>query len=121
MLGLTTDDFIKKAIFVHGNQYTYDNAVFVNSSTYVNVTCKVHGDFPVRPYNHIYGRTGCPKCNKYHKKTRDEFIERAIKKHDKIKDEYCATRGIRLLRIPYYDKYKLDEILAREVLTWVQE
>ena len=32
-----------------------------------------------------------------------------------------ATRGIRLLRIPYYDKYKLDEILAREVLTWVQE
>ena len=42
MLGLTKDDFIKKAIFVHGNQYTYD-------------------------------------------------------------------------------KYKLDEILAREVLTWVQE
>jgi hypothetical protein len=44
-----------------------------------------------------------------------------MQKHDKIKDEYCATRGIRLLRIPYYDKYKLDEILAREVLTWVQE
>lgn len=84
MIRLTTDDFIKKAIFVHGNQYTYDNVVYVNSSTHVNVTCKVHGDFPVRPYNHIHGRTGCPKCDKSHKQTRDEFIERAIKKHGSL-------------------------------------
>ena len=47
----------------HNNFYTYDNVInYVNNKTDVMVTCPLHGDFPVRPDNHLGGLSGCPIC-----------------------------------------------------------
>ena len=33
--------------------------------------------------------------------------------HDKIKNEYCLTKNIKLIRIPYTDFDKIEEILVK--------
>lgn len=58
----TKDDFIKNANLVHNGKYAYDKFVYVDSHTQGIVTCPIHGDFSVLPYNHIHNRSGCPKC-----------------------------------------------------------
>lgn len=37
------------------------------------------------------------------------------KKHDNIKNDYCCSHGIDILRIPYYDGRKIESILSREL------
>jgi very-short-patch-repair endonuclease len=81
----TADEFIKKANEVHHNKYTYTNVVYKNNKTKVWVTCPVHGDFEVRPDNHLHG-SGCPVCGKIsmgnnQKLTKDKFIELSKKIH----------------------------------------
>lgn len=39
----------------------------------------------------------------------------STKKHDKIKDQYCADNNIRILQIPYYD-FKNIEVIIRDFL-----
>ena len=57
-----TDDFIKKAIHVHGDTYTYHNTEYVKSDIKVVITCKIHGDFLQAPHHHINSQSGCPTC-----------------------------------------------------------
>lgn len=59
---LTTAEFINKANLLHDNLYTYNNTIYVNSHTKVAVTCTKHGDFYLKPNNHLSGKQGCPKC-----------------------------------------------------------
>ncbi|MCD6434825.1 MAG: hypothetical protein J7L15_00310 [Clostridiales bacterium] len=57
----TTKEFIQKSNTKHLNLYTYDNTTYISSQEHVLVTCSIHGDWKVRPYNHIQG-SGCPIC-----------------------------------------------------------
>ena len=42
------------------------------------------------------------------------------KKRDKIKDKYCKKNGIKLLRIPYYDFDKIEDILINYLnIDWI--
>lgn len=36
--------------------------------------------------------------------------------HDKIKNDYCEITGIKLLRIPYWDGSKINDILTKELI-----
>ena len=54
--------FIKNATIVHGSRYNYDNVVYRNLETGVNIVCKAHGVFKQSPTNHIYGKHGCIHC-----------------------------------------------------------
>lgn len=56
-----TELFISKSKLIHGDKFTYDNAIYVNAKTKVSVTCNTHGDFLISPNNHLNGG-GCPKC-----------------------------------------------------------
>lgn len=47
---------------VHNNFFNYDKVVYINNKTPITVTCPDHGDFNVRPDNHLQG-SGCPMCN----------------------------------------------------------
>lgn len=38
------------------------------------------------------------------------------KKHDEMKNNYCKTNGIYLIRIPYWDIDKIDKILDKELI-----
>lgn len=56
----TTEEFIKKAVDEHGDNYS--KVKYVNSRTKVCVMCKKHGEFYVTPDNHLKGR-GCKQSH----------------------------------------------------------
>lgn len=53
--------FIEDAKEVWGSRYLFENVVYTGNATPVQVTCREHGDFPIRPGNFLFGR-GCPSC-----------------------------------------------------------
>lgn len=57
-----TDDFVEKAILVHGDKYDYSHVDYVNTDTNVTIICSEHGAFQQTPYHHLLGH-GCPKCS----------------------------------------------------------
>lgn len=94
-------EFIDVARKIHGDRYVYDKVEYVNSSTKVNITCPIHGDFSMLPKNHIQCRQGCPKCAKENiginkNSGKEGFLEKAIRvhgnKYDYSKVEYVNNR-----------------------------
>lgn len=59
----SVEDFIAKAIKIHGYEYDYSKVIYINNKIPVEVICKKHGAFKVRPDNHLYGLAGCGICN----------------------------------------------------------
>lgn len=76
-----TEEFIAKALEVHGDKYSYENAVYTGCTQPVIVTCHLHGDFETTPHKHISGGQGCPECGKISRAAKRnkgaQFIERA--------------------------------------------
>ena len=76
----TTEEFIEKAIKIHGNKYDYKESKYINSYTKVKIycnTCKEY--FWQLPSNHLSGYK-CQKCKfkylaKKHSSNTEEFIE----------------------------------------------
>lgn len=60
----TTEEFVLKAIEVHGNKYDYSLSEYTRSKDKVAIICNKHGIFRQIPRNHLNG-CGCPKCAKY--------------------------------------------------------
>jgi hypothetical protein len=78
---LTTEDFISKAKEIHNNKYTYDDVVYINDRTNVNIKCPTHGYFLQKPNIHLRG-SGCKRCS-------ESFGEKAVAKFlDKYKIHY---------------------------------
>lgn len=71
----------------HGDQFDYSKVKYVDDTTHVIITCKIHGDFPQMPTNHLrYNR--CPKCKEDEDKfTRTTLMKRVNKKGSGIL--YC--------------------------------
>ena len=83
---LTTEDFIVRAIKVHGNLYDYSLVNYVNYDTNVRIICNEHGEFYQEVSNHLQGK-GCRKCafniisNKFTSNT-TEFVKKAMVIHE---------------------------------------
>lgn len=80
----TNDQFIADAIAVHGYKYDYNRVDYKTNHDKVEIICKEHGSFFVKPNAHLSCKTGCPKCGKErawrsHLLTTDQFIEKAKK------------------------------------------
>lgn len=81
----TTEEFIRKAVGVHGTKYDYSEVSYLNNRTKIRIICHKHGVFLQTPHNHLAGQ-GCPMCgaekrangNTY---TNEQFIERAKSVH----------------------------------------
>jgi uncharacterized C2H2 Zn-finger protein len=58
----STEEFVENAKKVHGEDYNYNNTVFVNCKTNVEIHCPKHGIFTKNPSLHLNG-SGCNKCN----------------------------------------------------------
>ena len=61
-LRLSLDEFISKSNAIHDGKYDYTKFVYVNNSTEGLVTCRIHGDYSIRPAYHFRG-TGCGLCS----------------------------------------------------------
>ena len=95
---LTTEEFIEKAKKIHGDKYDYSKAEYINSKTKICIICPKHGEFWIRPNDHLNGQ-GCRKCSDElnglkKRKTKEQFIEEARKihgnKYDYSKVEYLG-------------------------------
>jgi hypothetical protein len=80
-----TEDFILYANDIHKNKYDYSKTIYVKSNQSLTIICPEHGEFNMRPANHLKGQ-GCPLCaNKqkglYRKIDTKKFIERSAQKH----------------------------------------
>lgn len=71
------DEFIERAVSVHGDFYDYSNVRYVGAREHVEVICPRHGPFHVTPDNHMRGKR-CPICatieSRFESEVR-EFIE----------------------------------------------
>ena len=55
-------------------------------------------------------------CNKYY--GRDYYD--TLKIHDHKKSRYCRKHGIKLIRIPYWDKSKIEKILGEKLINKIE-
>lgn len=81
---LTTQDFIKRAVSIHGNKYDYSNAQYISERKKIKIICPIHGEFFQTPKNHLRGN-GCPECGKkyareWRKNDYKSFIEESTKR-----------------------------------------
>lgn len=74
------NSFINKSNIRHNNRYDYSLVDYINSITKVEILCKDHGSFLVRPDSHVR-KVGCPICNGGVKYTKEEFVLKSIKIH----------------------------------------
>ena len=82
---LTTKEFILKAEKVHGKKYEYQLSEYISSSSPINITCPIHGEFKQSINSHKNGN-GCNKCYTNNRKTLDKFINEANTTHNKKYD-----------------------------------
>ncbi len=89
------DKFIQKAIIKYGDLYNYTKVDYINSKTKIEIICKEHGSFFVRPDAHLT-KVGCPKCNGGIKYDTNTFIEKADlkfgNKFDYTKVDYINSK-----------------------------
>lgn len=98
---LTLEQFIEKAKSIYGDKYTYENAVYKNSETYITITCKKHGDFEITPDNFLRGHS-CPHCSKSFMELRVKGIldENHINYEEQKQFEWLKDRG--KLKLDFY-------------------
>lgn len=69
---LSKEEFIKRAIEIHGDKYDYSEVQFNNTHDKIAVICKKHGNFTQYVYDHLNGH-GCPRCANLYSKDEDEI------------------------------------------------
>ena len=93
---LTLEQFVERAIEIHGDKYDYSKVEYTDLRTKVCIICPIHGEFWQTPSGHLEGH-GCPKCARIivsdkNRLSTEEFIKKAQKihgnKYDYSKVEY---------------------------------
>lgn len=79
---LTTEEFIRNAVKIHGDKYNYSEVRYDGNKIKVKIICKEHGEFWQKPNNHTSLQHGCPKCkarkiSEIWSMSEEEFIEKA--------------------------------------------
>ena len=98
---LTNNDFVERAIKIHGNVYDYSLVNYITAHKKIRIICRKHGEFSQKPNSHLNGR-GCPNCNQSNgEKTIKKFLtEYNIKfKHQKTFKK-CVYKYV--LRFDFY-------------------
>ena len=89
---METNVFIDRAKEIHGDKYDYSKVNYINNHTKVCIICPVHGEFYIRPLNHLHLKQGCSKCANVECLGVENFIDRAREihgdKYDYSKVEY---------------------------------
>ncbi|WP_434278963.1 hypothetical protein [Acinetobacter sp. CE-15] len=75
-----SQEFIKKALVVHGGLYGYEKVVYVSAIQEVIIRCSIHGYFTQTPNAHLSG-SGCYICKGGIRWTLENFFKKARRKH----------------------------------------
>lgn len=106
---LTTEEFIEKAVRIHGDKYDYTYSKYVGSFDNIKINCKMHGIFEQMPSNHLKG-AGCKDCIiSNSRSTIESFIEKANLKHsnkyDYSKTEYATATDKVIISCPAHGDF----------------
>ena len=82
---VTTEDFIKRAVEIHGGKYDYSLSKYKKAKEKLIIICEKHGEFKQKPNAHLGGK-GCAKCaieinSQRQKDNKKSFTEKAKNKH----------------------------------------
>lgn len=88
--------FINNANEVHNYNYNYDKSIYTGYKENLIVTCPKHGDFEIKPLNHIHG-SGCKQCS----------IDKQTKKHS---DFLIQANKVHSNFYTYPEEYKSSSI-----------
>jgi very-short-patch-repair endonuclease len=102
--------FIEKSNITHKNKYDYKLVNYINSTTKVEVICREHGSFFVRPDAHVR-KVGCPMCNGGIKYDTVTFIKLAKQIHGELynysKVKYKnSTKKVKII-CPYHGLFEM--------------
>lgn len=97
-MGLSTEEYIKKAKLVHGDKYDYSNTNYKGIKKDIQYRCLNHGIVTQSAESHL--KSGCKWCANNQPIEKEEFLEMAYKKFG-LKFNY--------LKIEYIS-YKKDKI-----------
>lgn len=109
----TTEDFIEKAISIHGNKYDYSLVNYLSCKEKVQIICPKHGLFYQKPDTHFHSK-GCFKCGREScgKSTvndTDYFIIKASAihdgKYDYSKTIYVKNRESVIITCPFHGEF----------------
>lgn len=95
---LTTEQFITRAIGVHGNRYGYTDVIYTGSNDSVIINCSIHGQFVQRASKHLSG-SGCNQCGQANRKVKMHTT--VSKKIDGVLQKFHGIHG---------DRYGYDSI-----------
>ncbi|MGR3344255.1 MAG: hypothetical protein ACU0DI_13715 [Paracoccaceae bacterium] len=92
---LSTEEFVRRSLEMHGTKYDYSKSEYVNQKTRVRIICPIHGEFLQLPTEHYYAGSGCNRCASEERGlnrrlTTEEFIERAKMVHG---DQYDYSQA----------------------------
>lgn len=59
---LDTKEFISRSKLIHGDKYDYSMSIYEHSLQKLKILCPQHGEFFIKPSNHINNKQGCSKC-----------------------------------------------------------
>lgn len=68
---MTQEEFIRRAIEIHGDKYDYSKVFYINKESLIEIGCRKHGIFKQRAGAHLRGQ-GCPFCRTFYKKSKKE-------------------------------------------------
>lgn len=110
----TREEFITKAINVHGNKYDYSLVEYKGSKVDVDIICPKHGVFQQKPNHHLSG-SGCPKCSNGSSLPEDEIIK-VLKNADKMqsKEEY-----IKKCKLVHNNKYNYENVFITRMKDYI--
>jgi very-short-patch-repair endonuclease len=110
----TIENFIKKALNIHGDRYDYSKFIYKGVYEKSIVICKKHGEFITSPRNHLSGMN-CKKCmyegerNVVNKLTIENFLERSKNihknKYDYSKVEYKNNKEKVIIICPNHGEF----------------
>lgn len=106
---LTTEEFVKRANEIHGDEYDYSQVYYKSNKDKVVIICPEHGEFKQEPRNHLVGYK-CPACQGNKKITTEDFVERANVVHDDKYDyklsNVNSSRGKVKIICPTHGEFK---------------
>ena len=96
---ISSDEFIERALFVHGKIYEYDISNYKKLASYIRIRCSEHGWFKQQCSIHVAG-SQCPKCVIRWRK-QDDWIDKFS--NVSIKRQFSLLAGGRRYIVDGYD------------------
>lgn len=109
---MNIEHFIKRAKERHGDKYDYSKVEYINSKTYVEIVCPIHGSFLQLPCNHY--KYVCKHCghdigSRKQRKQEDSFLIQAMNVHKnkyKYLTPYIKAHEKIIIECPVHGKFE---------------